>query len=238
MSNPPSAFPSLPRNPDELPEIPGGWTEAEFTLAGRTLKLQKPKDPDLFLEDAQVHSENVRHDYMPYWAFLWPAAVQMAQAVLDPEWPVGTPVLEVGSGLGLVGLAALLRGDRVTFSDYDRTALHLCRLNSRQNQLGDPQLLWLDWRDPPQRQYPVIIGCEVTYEASLHQPLLNLLQTMLAPTGICWLADPGRYQSVFFQEKAEEAGFEIGPVRPRGLENVSNFQLLRLRHRAAGGSAG
>jgi predicted nicotinamide N-methyase len=228
-----SAFPNLPGDPDELPAIPGGWRCEHFQLGETSLQLMRPVNPDLFLDDVQVHAENARHDYMPYWAFLWPSAAQLAQAILErAEWPPGTPVLELGAGLGLVGLAALRRGDRVTFSDYDHTALHLCRLNARLNGLVDPELLFLDWRSPPARQFPVIIGCEVTYDAQLHAPLLSALQQLLAPGGVIWLADPGRYRTQFFCEAARQAGFDVqlsdAAGRPVDRPSETAFQILRL----------
>ncbi|WP_437229157.1 class I SAM-dependent methyltransferase [Planctomicrobium sp. SH661] len=227
-----SAFPHLPESPDQLPEIPGGWTEQEIQVGPASIRLMRPSDPDLFLDDAQVHRENEKNDYMPYWAFLWPSAIKMAAAVLNAEWPVGTSVLELGAGIGLVGLASQLRGDHVTYSDYDATALHLCRLNARNNQLPNPDLLQLDWREVPNRTYPVLMGCEVTYDAALHEPLLKLIQRMLAPGGVCWLGDPGRYQAQFFYQLAVDHGFRVRIQNERGEEcptPLSNeFQILKL----------
>lgn len=228
----PSAFPALPGCADTLPAIPGGWTPQEWEVGPHHLKLMRPADPDLFLDDAQVHRANEQNDYMPYWAFLWPSAVKMARAVLNADWPVGTPVLELGAGIGLVGLACLQRGDRVTFSDYDVTALHLCRLNARLNNLPDPELLKLDWREVPERRFPVLIGCEVTYDAPSHEPLLDLIERMLEPDGICWLGDPGRFQSRNFHDAAIQRKFrvqvvdEAGHLHPGPLSN--EFQILKI----------
>jgi predicted nicotinamide N-methyase len=230
----PSAFPELPADADTLPEVPGGWRSDVLDIGGRSLKMFRPADPDLFLDDEQVHAENSRNDYMPYWAFLWPSALSMATSVLNStDWPAGSEVLELGAGTGLVGLAGLLRGDRLVFSDYDRTALHLCRLNARLNGLGDPELLHLDWREEPSRRFSVMIGCEVTYDAALHETLLDLLERMLLPGGICWLGDPGRYQSRFFYERARKRPFDLQLTTGRG-EPVSEirageFHILKIR---------
>jgi predicted nicotinamide N-methyase len=232
--NSPSAFPNLPVDADALPEIPGGWHRETLDVADRSLTLFRPGNPDLFLDDEQVHAENSRNDYMPYWAFLWPSAVTMATAVVkSPDWPAGSEVLELGAGTGLVGLAGLLRGDRVVFSDYDRTALHLCRLNARLNGLGDPELLHLDWREQTSRRFSVMIGCEVTYDATLHETLLDLLERMLLPGGICWLGDPGRYQSRFFFEKAQRRSFDLELTDGQGTVvseiTPGEFHLLKIR---------
>lgn len=229
----PSGFPVLPEHPDHLPDIPGGWNQVEITLGGRPIQLFRPKDPDLFLDDAEVQRENAKNDYMPYWAFLWPSAIPMAEAVLNAPWPVGTPVLELGAGVGLVGLAAAVRGDCVTFSDYDQTALHLCRVNARLNGVPEVDLWHLDWRNITPRQFPVLIGCEVTYDAALHEPLLDTIAALLAPDGVCWLGDPGRYQSQFFQQKVTERGFRLRRLDRHGqdAEAVSpgELQILEIR---------
>lgn len=231
-SHSPSAFPELPERFDVLPEIPGGWSAQEFHVGSQTLRLMRPTNPDLFLDDADVQKENARNDYMPYWAFLWPSAVKMAAAVQNPEWEAGTEVLELGAGIGLVGLAALARGDRVVFSDYDATALHLCQYNAHLNGLGVPETIKLDWRDVPNRTFPVLIGCEITYDATLHEPLLILIGKMLAPGGVCWLGDPGRFQGPFFYEAAIRHGFRVRIQDEFGNEHsapLSNqFQILKL----------
>jgi len=228
----PSAFPELPECADTLPAIPGGWTPQEWEIGPHRLKLMRPADPDLFLDDVHVHQANEKNDYMPYWAFLWPSAVKMAAAVLQADWPVGTSVLELGAGIGLVGLASLKRGDKVTFSDYDATALHLCRLNARLNGLPDPQLLKLDWRQIPDQRFPVLIGCEVTYDAPLHEPLLEFIEQILEPGGVCWLGDPGRYQAQNFFDRATARGFRVRVVDESGVchhQPLSNaFQILKL----------
>jgi len=230
--NVPSAFPDLPDCADVLPVIPGGWKQQELAIGEHSLKLMRPADPDLFLDDEQVHQANARNDYMPYWAFLWPGAIKMATAVMRADWPTGTRVLELGAGIGLVGLASLLRGDDVTFSDYDATALHLCRLNARLNNLQDPQRLLLDWREAPALQFPVLMGCEVTYDAASHGALLALIDQILEPAGICWLGDPGRFQTRNFYDAAVQYGFRVRIMNEAGEESpepLSNcFQILKL----------
>ena len=55
---------------------------------------------------------------MPYWAYLWPGAYLLAEAVMQEPGPKvsGTcqrfDALEIGCGLGLAGLGALARGRR------------------------------------------------------------------------------------------------------------------------------
>lgn len=219
-----------------LPSIPGGWKSIPFELPGRSIELIAPAEPDRFLDDPDVVAANQRDDYMPYWSYLWPAAPPFARALLRAPWPVRTTILDLGSGIGLTGVASLIRGDRVVFSDYDAQSLLLCRHNAVRNGLNDPETLLLDWRAPVDRRFPVITGCEVTYEARNHEPLINLLRQMLADDGMAWIADPGRFHAPAFHGLALSAGFSVR-ILDEELNELSEprsnaFQIMELRHRA------
>lgn len=95
------------RQPDELPSITGGWTDREWTIEGHSFRMTLPAVPDALLDDNEVHEAFDRDEYMPYWAFLWPSALKMVATILRTEWPAGSEVLELGAGIGLVGLAGL-----------------------------------------------------------------------------------------------------------------------------------
>ena len=88
---------------------------SSFRLAGREVRVVRPGDPDRLLDDPDVLAWNRRDDYMPYWAFLWPGAVMLAEAVAREPMAAGTRALEIGCGLGLAGLVGLARGLRVAF---------------------------------------------------------------------------------------------------------------------------
>lgn len=100
---------------------------------GRPIRLVRPADPDRLLDDPLVQSWNRRDDYMPYWAYVWPGAVLLAESVARQTWPVRqdsigrTRALEIGCGVGLAGLVAVDRGLTVCFSDYDDAPLHFVR---------------------------------------------------------------------------------------------------------------
>ena len=193
----------------KLPDIPGGWTTRQVTLPEGTFELTVPAAPDDFLEDREVQMANARDDYMPYWPYLWPASLSMATAVMSVEWTPNRPVLELGCGIGLVGLAALAQGLDVTFSDYDRTAIKLAVYNARKNGFPNASSLLLDWRDPPQLEFPIILASDVLYESGNQSLILDVVATTLAGDGACWIGDPGRHETRSFFWKARERGFAV-----------------------------
>jgi predicted nicotinamide N-methyase len=217
-----------------LPEIPFGWTEAEFRVLDRSLRLMVPFRPDSLLDSPEVLSASALDDYMPYWAYVWPAALQIAKSVLQNPWPRETRVLELGCGLGLVGIAALAAGVHVSLTDYDVNAITTAKMNAALNGFPDADAFVLDWRSPPELTYPVIIGCDVTYESRNHGPILDLIDRMLEPDGFCWIADGGRNAAPAFVDLARIRGYS---VRMRDLEGKEindpglNYVLLELRKR-------
>src|SRR3954453_22128631 len=104
-----------------------------FSFGDRTVRVLRPSEPDRLLEDPGVFALNRHEDYMPYWAYLWPGAYFLADAVArEPERP-GVAALEIGCGLGLAGLVALRRGWHVTVRDYDESSLEFVRRSAAAN---------------------------------------------------------------------------------------------------------
>lgn len=217
----------------ELGDIPGGWQTQRIACGGREFDITLPADPDAFLDDPATIDEHERTDYMPYWPYLWPAAHRMAALVMNADWPSRRSVLEIGSGIGLVGLAAAARGDDVTFSDYRDESVTLSLYNARQNGFTDCRGLQLDWRHPPEERFDVLLGCEVIYERGNHEPILDLIAAMLSPGGICWIGDPGRHTADLFTADARTRSFSVQLYnehgQPAAIHEPGEFRLIELR---------
>jgi predicted nicotinamide N-methyase len=215
-------------------EIPGGWTERRFEIGGRGYLVRLPAAPDAFLDDPAVLELNRRDDYMPYWAFVWPAALHLSKRVARNAWPAGTRALEIGCGIGLVGLVALDRALDVTFTDYDRAAVELALFNARRHGHREARGQTLDWRAPAGDRFPLILGSDLLYELRNHEPILGLLVRMLAPGGEAWLGDAGRQHAQPFAALARERGFEVTLEdehgRPLSEPHVGRYQLFIVRH--------
>ena len=227
-------------------QIPGGWSIRRFDLGKREVSIWVPACPDAFLEDEDsiaAHgpsTEKPQRNDIPFWQYLWPAAEHMARLVFAQDWSsecvhesAPMAALELGAGVGLVGLAGLARGLLVTFSDYQEPALVVAAANARWNGFAGFETRLLDWYEPGTGRYPIILGCEVIYERSIHGPILNVLDRMLSPQGVAWLGDPGRSHVPAFLEEARRRGYQV-EIRNAQNERLpapifGEFQLLILR---------
>jgi predicted nicotinamide N-methyase len=185
-----------------------------FHFAGREVRLVRPADPDRLLEAPDVLSWNARDDYMPYWAYLWPGAFLLAEAVAREPWNENLEALEIGCGLGLAGLVALSRGLSVRFTDYDEAPLRFIARSAEENQFDPARYSTgrLDWRDLPDEQFPVILAADVLYEPRLVPLVANLIARMLAPGGLALVASPYRVAAEEFAPQLDPLGLDCTPV--------------------------
>ncbi len=221
--------------------IPGGWKEEVVDVAGRRFDLLLPAEPDQFL-DFMTESGNHPSWPDPYWAKLWPMSIELARLVLSHEWQSGTKVIEIGCGVGMAGLAALARGLDVTFSDYIPLAMELAQENAQRNGLPAGNQLWLDWREPTRHNFDIVLASEVLYDRTLHDAILQTLDSILVPHGRAWFADPGRTATEEFIPRAQEAGWMVSIVdregRPQEQLRFNQFNRIELIRRSSprGGS--
>lgn len=132
----------------------------------------------------------------PYFAELWPAALPMARWLIAEGIGVGERVLELGCGLGLVGLAmAKVLDSKVTMTDGSPSALDLVRLVLPANRpfRHEPILDLLDWRAPRVEElFPIVIGADVLYAPEAFPWLARAARACVAPGGAVFLAEPQR----------------------------------------------
>jgi len=186
----------------DLPEISGGWRVERIVIGQHGFDICRPATPDALLDVATDES-------IPYWSYLWPTAYDLAAWILSGKSQPPGEVLEIGCGIGLVGLAGLGAGWQMTLSDYEPLAVQVALTNARLNGFTAARGSVLDWREPPPQQYAAIVGCDVTYECAAHGPLLNFLDAALLPGGTCWLADCNRAATEEFLTAAEARGYYL-----------------------------
>src|SRR5262245_13407910 len=198
--------PDAPRLPETPPEAVSGLRRERVLIEGRTFLIDRPDESDQLLDHPALLAR-LGDEYMPYWADLWPAARMLAKWIVRQKWPAGLHALEGGCGLGLPGIAALSVGVRVTFSDYDATALRFARDNAALNGFTNADTLQMDWRFPPEGvRYPVILASDLIYEVGNVEPLVRLIRKLLAVEGVCLLTDQDRVPAHVLRETLAREG--------------------------------
>ncbi len=232
---------SLPATRPPLPETPlealGPVVRERVIVEDVTFLLDHPGESDRLLDHPAVRAAFAADEYMPYWADLWPAARMLAKAIVRMTWAPGLHALEVGCGLGLPGIAALSKGLRVTFSDYDGTAIRFAADNARLNGLTNFDTLHMDWRYPPPGvQFPVVLASDLIYEMRNVAPLVALIKQMLAPDGFCLLTDQDRVPSHVLRDTLTAQGLSFTAQTMRAGEPGGRRlkgTLYRIAHSAS-----
>ena len=199
--------------------------ETVLEVQGRQVRMTRIADFEALMEylDPITFAEDER---LPYWAELWPAAVAMAQFMAQRLPLAGRQVLELGCGLGLVGVVAALHGARVLCTDYEAAALAFAQHNARRNACAHMRFQLMDWRRPTlRRRYDYILASDVIYEARNFGPLVTILRRYLARGGMAVFSEPGRVNAVPFFALVRQYGLtcktELWPLEWEGTHQIA-----------------
>lgn len=203
-----------------------------FEFIEHTVQLRIPADPDRLLDEAAN-----RDGKDPYWGVVWNAAIDSANCVLRSNWKKRHRALELGCGAGLLGVAGLLAGLEITFSDHVPEAVELAKENATSNGFPDADGLVLDWLDLDRhresQRFELLVASDVLYECSLHKPLLEVADLLLEPGGSFRIGDPGRHNARDFINLASDNGWSVElfdkNLRQVGMPAQARFQWIVLR---------
>ena len=129
----------------------------------------------------------------PYWAFAWAGGQALARYLLDhPEAVAGREVLDIGSGSGIVAIAAAKSGaSRVVAAEIDPFAAAAIALNAPLNRVT----ITIETRDLLDRAaagWGVALAGDICYEEPMSSRALALLRRIAARGRLALLGDPGR----------------------------------------------
>jgi 2-polyprenyl-3-methyl-5-hydroxy-6-metoxy-1,4-benzoquinol methylase len=128
----------------------------------------------------------------------------------------GERVLELGCGLGLVGITAGLCGAKVLLTDFMPHALESARINAAINGLdgSTTDFALVDWETPQDiGTFSTVVGAEVLYDYFFHGSLIQLILKILRPAGKVLFADRKRLAVDRFMGRMITAGFRCSEVR-------------------------
>jgi predicted nicotinamide N-methyase len=129
----------------------------------------------------------------PYWAFPWAGGMALARYVLaKPETVAGRRVLDLGSGSGLVAIAAMKAGARSAIAaDIDPYAAAAIALNAEANGV-DIALLHDDITAGAPSPVDLILVGDLFYERDLALRVTAFLDRALIAGIAVLIGDPGR----------------------------------------------
>jgi predicted nicotinamide N-methyase len=145
----------------------------------------------------------------PFWAAAWPGGQALARYVLDhPELVAGRSVLDLGSGSGLVAVAAGLAGAaHVVGSEIDPFGVTAIGLNAELNCVPPITVVGdVLGCDPP--DVDVVLAGDVCYDRVMSERVLPYLIAARASGAEVLLGDPGR-PYVPRERLAEMATFDV-----------------------------
>ncbi len=128
----------------------------------------------------------------PFWAFAWVGGQALARYLLDdPDVVRGLHVVDIGSGGGIVAIAAAMAGaEHVTALDIDPVAAMACAVNASLNRVEDRitaaegDAIGYDFAP-----YDLILVGDVCYTRGESEDLTHHLRRAAAPV---LFGDPGR----------------------------------------------
>lgn len=164
----------------------------------------------------------------PFWAFAWAGGQALARYVLDhPDLVAGQRVLDVASGSGLVGIAALKAGAaHAIAADIDAFAAHAARLNAELNGVA----LETSESDPigaPVDADVILVG-DLFYDRDLAPRVLDWLIAQEREGKRVLIGDPGR--TYLPRDKLEQiASYDIAVSRALEDTEVKRAAVWRLK---------
>ncbi|MGF1649283.1 MAG: methyltransferase [Hyphomicrobiaceae bacterium] len=131
----------------------------------------------------------------PYWAFAWAGGQALARYVIDtPELVRGRHVLDIGSGSGLVAIAAARSGAQATLAnDLDAFATAAIALNAAANQVSlDISMADLVAGPVAPPAFDVLLIGDLFYEKTLASRVLAFAHAARSKGATVLVGDPGR----------------------------------------------
>ena len=196
-------------------------------INGQALKLFTPASIDRFINPDDMM------DNFPLWAKIWEASGVLASYLAGmPPDPMKT-MLEIGCGLGMVGIAAAKAGHRITMTELNPDALNFARANALANDCPQIVIERLDWNAPQlDGRFDTIVGSETVYKTEDIDGLEAMFDRYLNPGGIIILAEGVRRTGVDFWDRMRNR-YDVKARRQtlRSEQGAKHMVLFRLQRR-------
>ena len=201
--------------------------EKSLKIRGRPFTLLTPKSIEEYIDP-----ENPLQDF-PLWAKAWEASWVLADFLAGLPAEPEKRFLEIGCGLGLVGVVAASFGHKVVMTEHNPDALPFARANAELNHCSGVEVIDLDWHSPSlYGRFDYIVGSEVVYHEKDFEPLKNLFERLLKPEGEVILCEGIRKTSLgFFKEMQHHFDLKAQQKSIRSPEKTVLVILCRMKRR-------
>ncbi len=163
-------------------------TPSPIRIGDKRLELLTVENIEPFIRDLEEKGNEALKSF-PYWVKVWEASLILASHIIDEGLDPGKTVLELGAGMGVVGLFLAAYGHPVTLTDFNADALALMKKNAERNGLTSVSIRKLDWNHPDlPGKYDIVCGAELVYRQPDIQPLLKTVRNAVQPEGTVYLA--------------------------------------------------
>jgi EEF1A lysine methyltransferase 3 len=224
------------RIPEVLEQIRGKYAieTVPVKIGEKVLQIVQLKDYEEFIIN-QIEQHDLNVTEAPFWAKLWEASFVLAYFLGKQPVKAGGHMLEIGSGIGIVGVYAALCGHRVTITDINEDALLFAKANAMLNGLSESMVRRLDWSDPAETaQYDTIVGSEIVYDRRSYPALVDFMHRSLTPNGMIFLAKNADLPApTFFTELTRHFAFKKTSQTLKNNGESHEIQLFAVRHKTA-----
>lgn len=204
-----------------------------IVIAGRRLEFHTIQNWEPYIRRLSEEGDAYLEKF-PFWIRIWEASIVLAEHLIRNLQDSARSILEIGAGMGVVGMFLGAFGHRVVISDGDDAALSLLRVNAKHNGLENVSITKLDWNSPNLiGKYDIVCGSEVIFNNRCFSPLRELLTRYVTPSGAIYLSHDIRHHS--HEEFAAFCSgmFEIQSATStlRNDDVVQRVRILRFRAR-------
>ncbi|MDL1968378.1 MAG: methyltransferase domain-containing protein [Deltaproteobacteria bacterium] len=196
----------------------------ELAIRNRKFNFFVPKSLDRFIDP-----KNVFNDF-PLWAKIWETSFILADYLASMPVNPKKCFLEIGGGLGLVGIVGSSFGHKVTMTEYNHDALNFAKANAHINDCSNLEIMELDWNKPELKgTFDRITGCEVIYKEENFYPILRLFRTYLKEDGEILLSERARRSSIeFFRQMSEHFNIKAQKKIMRNGSDEIRVMMCRM----------
>ena len=201
----------------------------DIVIRNRKFSFFVPKSLDRFIDP-----ENVLNNF-PLWAKIWEPCLILADYLASMPVNPEKRFLEIGGGLGLVGIVASSFGHKVTMTEYNHDALNFANANAHINNCSSNiEIKELDWNKPELKgTFDRILGCEIIYKKESFYPILKLFQTYLKEDGEILLSERARKSSMeFFRQMSEHFNIKAQKKIIRNDSDEIHVMMCRMTFKA------